>query len=130
MGDVSAAEMFNSLKFENSTIAWLVRVGGWILSCVGFSLIAAPLRSLASIVPLFGNLVGSMTVFVSFMLGSIVSLVAIALAWIAVRPVFAIVLLLLAGAAIYLLTRCGKSANIEPLTSSGPPPVPPPLPNT
>jgi len=129
MGNASAAEMLNSLKFENSTIAWLVRVGGWILSCVGFSLIAAPLRSLAGIIPMLGSLVGSMTVFVSFMLGSIISLVAIALAWIAVRPVFAIVLLLIAGAAIYLLTRRGKSVNMEPPTSIGPPPIPPPLPN-
>ena len=52
--------MVNSLKFENNMIAWLVRIGGWILSCVGFSSIAGPLRSFASIVPLFGGLVGWM----------------------------------------------------------------------
>lgn len=130
MGNVSASEMFNSLKFENTMIAWLVRVGGWVLCCVGFSLIASPLRSLASIIPMFGNLVGSMTTFVSFMLGSIVTLIAIALAWIAVRPAFGIGLLLVAGGAIYLLTRRGKARNAEPPTSFGPPPVPPPLPNS
>lgn len=124
MGNVSAAEMFKSLEFENSMIAWLVRLGGWILACIGFSLIASPLRSLASIVPVFGNLVGSMTVFVSFLLGSIVTLVAIAMAWIAVRPIFAIGLLLVAGGAIYLLTRRGKSAKIETPPSIGPPPLP------
>ena len=129
MGNVSAAEMFNSLKFENSMIAWLVRIGGWILACVGFSLIAGPLKSLASVVPMFGGLVGSMTVLVSFLLGSIVTLVAIAIAWIAVRPLFAIGLLLIAGGAIYLLTRRGKSANLQP-PSTSPPPLPPPLSST
>ena len=129
MGNVSAVEMFNSLKFENTMIAWLVRIGGWVLCCVGFSLIAAPLRSIASIVPMFGNLVGSVTTFVAFMLGSIVTLIAIALAWIAVRPVFGIALLLIAGGAIYLLTRRGRSSNVAPPPSMGPPPVPPPLPS-
>ena len=124
MGNVAAVDMFKSLKFENSAIAWLVRIGGWILACVGFSLIAAPLRSLASIVPIFGSLVGSMTILVSFLLGSIITLVAIALAWIAVRPVFGIALLLLAGGAIYLLTRGGKSSNLQSPNSIGPPPLP------
>jgi hypothetical protein len=129
MGNVSAAEMFNSLKIENTMIAWFVRIGGWILSCVGFSLIAGPLRSLANIVPIFGGLVGSMTIFVAFLLGSIVTLVAIAIAWMAVRPVFAITLLLIAGFAISVLTRRAKLANPQPRMSDGPPPVPPPLPN-
>lgn len=129
MGKVSAADMFNSLKLENTMIAWLVRVGGWVLCCIGFSLIAAPLRSIASIVPMLGNLVGSVTTFVAFMLGTIVTLIAIALAWVAVRPVFAIVLFLIAGAAIYWLTRRGRSANAAPPSSLGPPPVPPPLPS-
>ena len=121
LGNVSASEMFKSLKFENSMIAWLVRIGGWVLACVGFSLIAAPLKSLASIVPLFGGLVGMMTLVVSVLLGSIVTLISIALAWIAVRPVFGITLLLIAGGAIYLLTRRGKPANRQHLT--GPPPL-------
>ncbi len=129
MGNVSAGEMFNSLKLENTMIAWVVRVIGWILSCVGFSLVAAPLRSLASVIPMVGNIVGSMTTFVSFVLGTILTLVVIAIAWIAVRPTFAVGLLLVAGGAIYFLTRSRKSANSVAPTSFGPPLVPPPLPN-
>jgi Transmembrane protein 43 len=130
LGNVSAVDMFNALKFENTMMAWLVRIGGWILCCVGFSLIAAPIRSIAGIVPILGNLVGTATALVAFMLGSSVTLIAIALAWIAVRPVFAIGLLLIAGGAIYLLTRRGKSANSVLPTALGPPPVPPRLPNS
>lgn len=128
-GNISAADMFNSLKFENTLIAWAIRVGGWILACLGFSLIAGPLRSLASIVPMFDYLVGSMTTFISFMLGSTVILITIALAWLAVRPVFAIVLFAVAGGAIYMIARRKKPAKIEPPSSFGPPPLPPPLPN-
>ena len=129
VGNVSAADMFNSLKLENTVIAWVVRMIGWILSCVGFSLIAAPLRSMASVVPMVGNIVGSMTTFVSFVLGTILTLVVIAIAWIVVRPIFAIGLLLLAGGAICFLMRRRKPANSFAPTSFGPPPVPPPLPN-
>jgi hypothetical protein len=111
MGNVNATAMFDSLKLENTMIAWLCRVGGWILACVGFSLIVGPLKAVANIIPIFGSIVGTVTFFAAVLLGTIVSLVTIAVAWIAVRPLFAIGLLALAGGAIYLLSRRGKQTS-------------------
>ena len=129
LGKVSTTEMFNSLKFENTMLAWILRVVGWVLSIVGFSLITGPLKTLAAIIPPLGSLVGTMSFMVSFLLGTIVTLISIAIAWIAVRPLFGITLLLLAGGAVYLLTRRSKSNTMQATGSYGPPPVPPPLPN-
>jgi hypothetical protein len=120
LGNVTAAAMFDSLKLENTMIAWLCRIGGWVLACVGFSLIVGPLKAVANIIPIFGSIVGTVTFFAAVLLGSIVSLVTIAIAWIAVRPLFAIGLLALAAGAIYLLSRRGKRAS-GGLESSDPP---------
>ena len=121
MGNVSATAMFESLKFENTMIAWLCRIGGWVLACVGFSLIVGPLKTLANIVPIFGSIVGAVTFFASVLLGTIVALVTIAVAWIAVRPLFAFGLLALAGGAIYLLSRRAKQTRDVGRNSQDPP---------
>jgi hypothetical protein len=120
MGNVTAAAMFESLKLENTTIAWLFRIGGWVMACVGFSLIVGPMKAVANIIPIFGSIVETVTFFVAVLLGSIVSLVTIAIAWISVRPLFAIGLIALAAGAIYLLSRQGKRTS-GGLESSDPP---------
>lgn len=124
LGKVSAADMFQSLRFENNVIAWLIRAGGWILAVIGFSLIAAPLRSLAGVVPLLGNLVGGVTFVVSLLLGTTLTLIAIALAWIAVRPLFGIGLFICAGGLLYWMTRRAKSSLAQPQSAMAPPPLP------
>ena len=129
LGKMNTAEMFNSLKFENTLFAWLLRIGGWVLLIVGFSLITGPLKTLAGVIPPLGSLVGTMTFMVAFLLGTIITLISIAVAWIAVRPLFGIALLILAGGAIYLLTRRPKASATQVLASAAPPPVAPPLPN-
>ncbi len=96
VGKVSTAEMFDSCRLENTVQAWILRGVGWLLCCVGFALIANPIKTLAGIIPPLGSLVGGMTFLVSVLLGSTVTLTSIALAWIAVRPLFGISLLALA----------------------------------
>jgi environmental stress-induced protein Ves len=119
VGQVTAAAMFESLKSRNAMIAWLLRTLGWGASVVGFMLITGPLKSLANVIPMLGNLVGTATFAISLLLGSCISLTVIAIAWIAVRPFFGISVLLIVGALLYLLTRSKK-----PPVAVGPPPLP------
>ena len=52
-GNVPAQQMFADAIATNTLITWLVRLGGFILIWIGFSLLFAPLSVLADIVPLF-----------------------------------------------------------------------------
>jgi Transmembrane protein 43 len=104
-GERTAAQMFDSLRFENTALATILRIVGWVLACVGFSMIAAPLKALANVVPLFGKMVGFATMLIGFILGSILALITISVAWIAVRPVFSLTLLAIAGVGIYFVFR-------------------------
>ncbi len=108
VGTVGPVEMFNELKLENSVFAYLLRFAGWFLASLGFGLIARPLSTLASIIPFLGNLTGSITFFVSVMLGAVLSLLVIAFAWIAVRPLWAGCLIAIAIAGLWFLRRKKK----------------------
>ena len=95
-GNVPAQQMFADAIATNTLITWLVRLGGFILIWIGFSLLFAPLSVLADIVPLFGSLVGAATGLIAFLLALAVALTVIALAWLVFRPLLGIVLLLIA----------------------------------
>jgi hypothetical protein len=104
-GTKSASEMFDTLRFSNTTLATVLRLVGWLLCCVGFSMMASPLKALSSVIPLLGRMVGAATMLIGFILGSTVSLITIGVAWIAVRPLFSLSLLAVASVGIYFLVR-------------------------
>lgn len=109
-GSVSAETMFKSATSTNTFITWLARVGGFLLMSFGFMALMRPLSILGSVVPFIGNIIGMGTGLISFVLAGAISLVVIAIAWIVVRPVLGITLLVLAiGAFIYSRKLAAKS---------------------
>ena len=104
-GTKSASEMFDTLRFSNTTLATVLRLVGWLLCCVGFSMLASPLKVLSSVIPLLGRMVGAAAMLIGFILGSTVSLITIGVAWIAVRPLFSLSLLAVASIGVYFLVR-------------------------
>ncbi|MBU3666112.1 MAG: hypothetical protein FGM15_09605 [Chthoniobacterales bacterium] len=98
-GKVPAQQMFENALSENTVLTWILRLAGFILIWIGFSLIFAPLSVLADIVPLFGNLVGAATGLIAFLLALAVALTVTAIAWLFFRPLLGIALLVLAIAA-------------------------------
>jgi hypothetical protein len=71
----------------------------------GLSMVLKPLSVLADVLPILGNIVEIGNGLVAGVIALVCSLVTIAIAWIFYRPVLAIVLLLVAGAAIFLLWK-------------------------
>jgi hypothetical protein len=68
-------------------------------------MVLKPLSVLADVLPILGNIVEIGNGLVAGVIALVCSLVTIAIAWIFYRPVLAIVLLLVAGAAIFLLWK-------------------------
>jgi hypothetical protein len=104
-GTHSSDALFASALSENSMLTWLIRLGGFILSFIGFAAIMKPLVIIADVLPILGSIVGAGTGFVSFILGLVVSLVTIAIAWIAYRPLAAIALIGVSAAIIFFVYR-------------------------
>lgn len=113
-GVVSSDVMFAHAQSENKTLMWILRIVGIVLVCAGIRMIFAILEAIARVVPMFGSIIGAGVTFVSAVLGIAWSLVWIAVAWIFYRPVLGVILLILAGACIYLLkTKGAKAAAVK-----------------
>lgn len=104
-GAVSAAAIFRQAAQANSLLTWAMRVVGFLVMAFGFMAIMRPLSVLGSVVPFIGNLVGMGTGLISFVLAGAISLVVIAIAWFAVRPVLGVGLLALALGGVVLARK-------------------------
>ena len=102
--------MFEKAKTDNANLTWILRLIGSVLLIMAFSMILKPLSVLADVVPLVGNIVEIGTGMVGFLLGSIVALVTIGIAWIFYRPLLGLVLLVIVGALVYWLKRKSSQA--------------------
>jgi hypothetical protein len=115
-GTHTADAMFEKAKNDNATLTWVIRLVGCILLISAFGMILKPLSVLADIAPIFGNIVEIGTGIVSFLLGTILALLTISIAWIFYRPLVGLALLVCAGGLVYLLKRkSGKVAELPQL---------------
>jgi hypothetical protein len=73
----------------------------------GLTLVFRPIAVFGDVIPLFGTMVGAGLGVFAFLFAFGLSLVTIAVSWIVVRPVLGIVLLVLAGGAIFGLVKLG-----------------------
>ncbi|MEO6054546.1 MAG: TMEM43 family protein [Chthoniobacterales bacterium] len=107
-GTVSAQGMFQHAESANVVLTWILRLVGFILMAIGFGLMLGPIGTLASVIPLLGDIVGAGTGLASFLLAGIGSVLIIALAWIAYRPLFGVILLLLGIGGVIFARRLGS----------------------
>ena len=108
-GTVSADTMFQNAAKENAFLAWVLRLVGFIVMSIGIGMIAGPIVVFADVIPFVGNFLGAGVFMVAVGLGFVGSLVTIAVAWIAVRPLLGVALLVVAGGALFMAYRRGQS---------------------
>ncbi len=89
MGLLDASAMFTAAQNENAMITWMIRVGGFLLMWIGLSMIFKPLSVLAAVLPFLGDLIAMGTGIFAFLLSVPCTLITIAIAWIAYRPLLA-----------------------------------------
>ena len=98
MGNVSAAEMFQSAARGNMMLTWGLRFGGWLLMFIGLTMLFKPLVMIGKVIPFVGTMIGAGTGLISFAIASVLSLIVVAIAWFVYRPILGLVLFVIAGA--------------------------------
>ncbi len=93
IGEVTAADMFEGAQSANRTMTWILRALGFFLMFFGFSALLRPFSVVADVVPFIGRLVGMGMGLVAFLLASIISLLVIAAAWLASRPLLGVAII-------------------------------------
>jgi hypothetical protein len=101
--------MIKHEESENATLTWILRLVGFIVMSIGIGLLAGPIVTFADVIPIFGNILGAGVFVVAVGLGFVGSLITIAVAWIAVRPILGVCLLVAAAGALVLAYRFGHS---------------------
>jgi hypothetical protein len=108
VGNEPASLMIANEKKAEATLTWILRGAGALLMFIGFILFLGPLSTMASVLPFLGGIVRGAAAAISFVIALPLSLVVIALAWIAYRPLIGGGLLIVAAGAFYGLWRWHK----------------------
>jgi hypothetical protein len=114
IGDRSAAELIEHKRKSEAILTWILRGVGTLVMFVGFAVFLAPLATLASVIPLLGRIVGGAVGLVALAIAVPLSILVIAFAWLAYRPLIGGALILLAAAAAYGLWRWRKARAPAP----------------
>jgi len=89
-------EMLYSFRQGNKLLTNILRVVGWFLMFIGLNALISPLVTIFKVVPFIEKIVGSLTGGVVFLITLALSLLTIAVAWLAYRPILSIGLLAVA----------------------------------
>lgn len=100
-GAFSAPMMFQMEQDANVMLTWILRLAGFLMMLFGLMLITNVLTVIASVIPFLGNVVNAGLGLMMFAVALPLTLVTIALAWLAYRPLIGIPLLIVAGASIF-----------------------------
>lgn len=102
-GTMTADQMFTAAEKENKMMTWFLRILGFFIMFVGISMVLKPISVVLDVLPILGNIAEIGIGIVAFLIALPLSLITIAIAWLYYRPVLAIILLAVSGAAIYFL---------------------------
>src|SRR5262249_11427046 len=102
-GLVTASALFHDEQQSENRLTWILRAVGFVVMLIGFICLTAPLTTLFAVVPFLESFVGAGAFLIALTLSVPITLLTIAIAWIAHRPLIGIGLLVAAAGAIYLL---------------------------
>lgn len=130
-GTHTLESMMDQAESEARMQTWILRGVGWLLMALGIGMVLKPLSVMGDVIPLLGNLIGGGIAVVAGLVSAVLTLATIAIAWIAVRPLIGVPLLVVAAALLFLQwkkSRADKAAVRAAETRPAPPPPPPPPP--
>lgn len=122
LGNRPATVMLADKRSQESMLTWILRGVGALAIFIGLRMFLGPLATLASVIPLLGSLVGGAANLLALVITIPLTLIVIALAWVAVRPLLGGALLIVAAVAFYGLWRLHR--NRQRLRPTVPPPAP------
>ena len=118
---MTTEEFFNKEDKKIRMAACCIRPLGVFLTCLGFFLLFSPIIALLKWIPLVGWLLGGLVAaaaaLFSLVVGTVVSILVIAIAWVFYRPIIGISLLTVVALSlivIFAFPGGGKAAAVAP----------------
>jgi uncharacterized membrane protein YkgB len=104
-GSRTSEAMFAAAYQRESTLTWVLRGAGFIATLVGLLLLFNPLVQMVAVLPFMEPIMAAGVLFSALTLAIPVTLLTIAVAWLAFRPVLAVSLVLLGAGLTYGMAR-------------------------
>lgn len=124
-GVQDAAIMFKHAQDANKVLTWILRIVGIFVLFIGLRMMLTLLEVLASVVPIFGDIVGFGSSMIALLATAVVAPIVIAFAWFFYRPLWAAGILVAGFAIFYGLRQlAAKRAISHPQNRGGPQPMP------
>jgi hypothetical protein len=118
-GTHTAAQMFKTAQDRNATLTWVLRGAFFFMMFLGLFLVFRPIAVLADVIPFLGTILGAGIGLFAFLGAVILSFITIAIAWVVVRPLLGITLLVAAGAGLFWLIKVGKGRKEARAAAAG-----------
>ncbi len=112
VGTVSAENMLGQMEKENTTMTWVLRAVGFLLMAFGVGLVFSPLAVSADVLPFLGDLLRMGIGLFAGVVAATLSLVTIAVAWLAYRPLLGTGLLVVAAGLFVGLKALGRKKRL------------------
>ncbi len=116
----TAAEMFQKAQDQNAVLTWILRGVGFFVMFLGIFMVFRPIAVFADVVPLFGTMLGAGIGFFAFLGAAALSFLTIAIAWVFVRPVLGVTLVVIAVGALYWLLKVGRRKKAARASGAAP----------
>ena len=104
---VSTKEYFDELESGMKTAAVIIRPLGVFFTVLGLFLLFSPIIALLKWIPLVGWLLGGIVSLAAFLfalvVGSVLAILVIAIAWVFYRPLYGVLMLTLVGIGVYFI---------------------------
>jgi len=122
-GTHNAQEMFKTAQDRNVIMTWILRGAGFFIMFLGIFLVFRPVAVLADVLPIFGTMLGAGIGFFAFIGAAVLSILTVAVAWLVVRPVLGVALIVVAGAALFWLLKVGRAKRAARKAAGTPAPA-------
>jgi Transmembrane protein 43 len=113
-GTRDAGAMFQEAKSEAAMWTWILRGVGYVMMIIGIAMLASPLTWLASVLPFLAGIVEAGAFLVALVVATPLTLLTIAIAWLAHRPLVGGGLIILGVVLGFGLHRLVRSRRTPP----------------
>jgi hypothetical protein len=113
-GVVSSEQLFKAQEHSEKIVTWILRAVGFVVIFIGLVLIAQPIATVLAFLPFFENIAEAGIFLMAVMLAVPLTLLIVAVAWLAHRPLIGAVLIAAAAASAFVFPRVRRAAPTRP----------------
>jgi hypothetical protein len=106
-----AAQMIAEKRKDETTLTWILRGVGFAAMAIGFAMFLGPLSTFAAVIPLLGSIARGASFLAALVIAAPLTLVVIAISWIAFRPLVGVGLLVAAAVVLWALRSLHQSRH-------------------